>query len=164
MHSRMINIKISMSNLVNIVNNQYHLPLIQGAQGKYYVVDGKKYDEHFPQAWALNHQACSGDYAGRTMSGPKLCQNCNTYGSINGVFVFYCANCTKYVFNGQRGGYIISSQDTTEGELWKQFPYMNCVTFDEIGDMKNPSIRSAINQELEEYEQYDKYCLVKKKK
>jgi hypothetical protein len=154
-----------MSNIVDTVNNQYHLPipLIQGAQGKYYVVDGQKYDEHFPQVWALNHQACSSDYAGRTVSGPKLCRNCRSYGSINGVFVFYCANCTKYVYNGERGGHILSSQDTTEGELWRQFPYMNCVTSDEIGDMKNPSTRSAINQKLEEYEEYDKYYLVKKK-
>lgn len=152
-----------MSNLVNTVNNHYHLPLIQGAQGKYYVVDGFKYDEHFPKEWALNHWAYPSDTTGKTMSGPKSCRNCRSYGSINGVFVFYCANCTTKVYNGQRGGYILSAQDTTESELWREFPYMNCVTFDEIGDMVNPPTRSAINWELEEYEQYEQQVAKRKK-
>ena len=123
-------------------NNHYQLPLVQGLQGKYYVVDGQKYDEHFPKEWALNHMACE-EYP-RERSGPKNCANCRSYGSINGVFVFYCGNCTKYTYKGTRGGHIISSLDTTEGELWREFPYMNCVEFDEIGDIKVPTHRSTI--------------------
>ena len=35
--------------------------------------------------------------------GPVNCPNCNTYGSINGIFVGYCVNCACSDFEGKRG-------------------------------------------------------------
>jgi hypothetical protein len=117
------------------------LPLIQGRQGRYYVVDGKKYDEHFPQEWALNHLPYEDDEWCPKISGPKHCGNCDSHGSINEVFIFYCVNCMNNLYTGdkKRGGFIYTSLDATEQELWTQFPYMNGVKFDEIGDAKVPT-------------------------
>jgi len=119
--------------------NDDRLPLIQGQQGRYYMVDGFKYDEHFPQEWARDHKLYFFGEEFMYSSGPKGCGNCNTYGSINGVFVFYCANCFKNLYSGSRGGFIYCSDDTTEEELWREMPYMNGVKFSEIGDAKCPT-------------------------
>jgi len=127
--------------------NDERLPLIQGKQGRYYLVDGCKYDEHFPQEWAQNHLECPEcDEDGgpiccsdERLTGPKYCGNCREYGSINGVFVFYCANCYKFVYKGSRGGFIYAAIDATEKELWEEMPYMNGVKFDEIGDIDIPT-------------------------
>ena len=123
--------------------NDERVPLIQGKQGRYYVVDGVKYEEHFPQEWALNHlpypKEVLIDDSEIIMTGPKECLNCSVYGSINDVFVFYCANCYKSVYNGERGGFIWCSSEVTEKELWEKLPYMNGILFDEIGDTDNPT-------------------------
>jgi hypothetical protein len=128
--------------------NKYQLPSIKGRQGVYYIVDGEKYDRNFPEEWALNHWS-SNQY--NLTSGPKSCGNCRAYGSINDVFVFYCARFIK-IYNGTRGGYIYCSEDTNEAELWKEFPYMEGVTFDEIGDAEVQTKRSVVS-DFEDYEE-----------
>ena len=136
------------------------LPLIQGRQGRYYVVEGQKYDEHFPQEWALNHLRYPTPYNDHDLgSGPKDCANCNRYGSINGVFIFYCSNCMTGVYLGEkkRGGFIYCSYDATEQELWEEFPYMNGVKFDEIGDAKVPT-----HWNEEDDDSYDEDYVLKK--
>jgi hypothetical protein len=60
----------------------------------YYSYDEELYCGTFPEAWAKNHL---------NGSGPKECKNCNWYGSWNGVFLGYCANCAYYAYNGERG-------------------------------------------------------------
>jgi hypothetical protein len=60
----------------------------------YYSYDGELYCGTFPEEWVLNHMPDT---------GPKECKNCAHYGSWNGVFLGYCANCARLVYNGERG-------------------------------------------------------------
>jgi hypothetical protein len=61
---------------------------------EYYEIDGIYYIGTFPIDWATNHI----EY-----TGPISCMNCQDYGSYNGVFIGYCANCSEYVYEGKRG-------------------------------------------------------------
>lgn len=60
----------------------------------YYSYDGELYCGTFPEKWAENFLEGT---------GPKECGNCAHYGSWNGVFMGYCANCAQYYYNGERG-------------------------------------------------------------
>lgn len=60
----------------------------------YYSYDEELYCGTFPENWVE-------DFLEGT--GPKECGNCAYYGSWNGVFLGYCANCAQYVYNGERG-------------------------------------------------------------
>jgi hypothetical protein len=62
--------------------------------GDYYTIGYYKYAKSFPQEWAQNHLEGT---------GPEQCGNCYEYGSKDGVFVGYCANCAQYDYNGERG-------------------------------------------------------------
>jgi hypothetical protein len=118
--------------------------IYQGVQGKYYVVNGKKYHINFPIAWALDHRTFRvGNY--EEPSGPERCSNCDVYGSIRGVFVGYCCNCLlNYTtsdwystpnLRGNRVGPIgVSLETLSHHILWQRCPYMICVGADEIGD------------------------------
>jgi hypothetical protein len=112
--------------------NQYvnSVPIFQGDQGKYYIVDGFKYDIHFPLAQALDHKMYTNHP--NLGSGPKACENCASYGSVNGVFVGYCVNCLYGVYN-QKGSHILCPE-LDEKQMWEQYPYMNGVRASEIGD------------------------------
>lgn len=126
--------------------NQYicAVPIFHGNQGKYYIVDGYKYDIHFPLAWALDHQSHKPYYHAETnetylnYSGPKECKNCLCYGSINNVFVGYCSNCLRDVYNDKRGDHSVAAgmpvSMLCECTLWKQYPYLNGVKISEMGD------------------------------
>jgi hypothetical protein len=71
----------------------------------YYSYDEELYCGTFPEEWVLDHLPGT---------GPKECGNCADYGSWNGVFLGYCANCAQYVYNGVRGrGFI---------DIGKEFP------------------------------------------
>lgn len=59
-----------------------------------YLYDYYWYHENFPKEWAM----CPKDG-----TGPSQCGNCLDYGSINDVFIGYCANCAIYVYEGSRG-------------------------------------------------------------
>jgi hypothetical protein len=103
----------------------------QGKQGKYYVIDGEKYDIHFPLYWALYHNDTNPEYPGEC-AGPKSCVNCKDHGSINGVFVAYCSNCAYYVFEETREGTI---DGLTAAESLETLSYMKDVPVTEIGDV-----------------------------
>jgi hypothetical protein len=60
----------------------------------YYSYDEELYCGTFPENWV--EDCLEG-------TGPKECGNCSYYGSWNGVFLGYCANCAQYVYNGERG-------------------------------------------------------------
>jgi len=59
----------------------------------YYSYNEELYCGTFPEEWVLDHFPDT---------GPKECKNCAYYGSWNGVFLGYCANCA-YMYNGERG-------------------------------------------------------------
>ena len=111
-------------------------PIIkQGVQGEYYEIDGFKYTGTFPYEWALDHKWHT-EYEG-CGSGPKHCANCNHYGSINGVFVFYCANCVNQIYDGvmyPKRNEICAPDFSTDEELWEACPYMRGIPRDRIGD------------------------------
>ena len=135
------------------------LPLIQGRQGRYYIVDGFKYDEHFPQEWATNHLSIpSFNDDSIIASGPKACNNCRTYGTVNDVFVGYCGNCVAYIYNDKsRGGFdccVDIKNDITEETLWCEYKYMNGVKFNEIGDSDDTFNEHdvSVNEQGDKYE------------
>jgi hypothetical protein len=61
--------------------------------GNVYLYDYQWYHEKFPKEWALYHLP---------ETGPGQCNNCAEYGSVNGVFIGYCANCAVYCYEGSR--------------------------------------------------------------
>jgi hypothetical protein len=79
----------------------------------YYSYDEELYCGTFPEAWAKNHL---------NGSGPKECKNCNWYGSWNGVFLGYCANCACNVYNGERGRGLVDIGRENEDESVIQYP------------------------------------------
>jgi len=93
------------------------------SQGKYYVLDGIKYDIHFPLAWAVDH---------KQDTGPKVCGNCSSYGKINNVFVCYCANCYM-MYEGRRGGQVMVADHLDEESLWDELFYLRGVSKSKIG-------------------------------
>jgi len=113
--------------------------VFQGAQGKFYLVNGQKYHIRFPMEWAHNHLEflISRQYTAKT--GPNHCPNCKSHGSIRGVFVGYCCNCVRHYIdaNQPRGCcvgtglpvYILANRD-----IWSKYPYMYGVNKSEIGD------------------------------
>jgi len=52
------------------------------------------YHPSFPNQWVLSHEPGT---------GPEQCNNCADYGSYQGEFIGYCANCAAYVYEGRRG-------------------------------------------------------------
>jgi hypothetical protein len=112
----------------------------QGAQCKYYIVNGKKYHLRFPMEWAHTHKTFiinGGEYEHK--SGPEDCGNCDLYGSIRGVFVGYCGNCLhNYIETNEPRGRLVApslSVDMLENDdIWLQYPYMYNVPKSEIGD------------------------------
>jgi len=114
----------------------------QGAQGEYYEVDRIKYTGTFPYEWATDHKFLDGtDFC----SGPKSCSNCRGLGSINDVFVFYCANCVNIyddIIYPKRNGclYEVGSDE----KLWEACPYMNGIPRSQIGDKVDENVERAI--------------------
>lgn len=109
--------------LINIVN------IYEGEYGKYYLIDGCKYDINFPIAWAINHKF---NPQKNKYSGPKDCINCLSNGSVNNVFVHYCFSCMR-VYNGERGGLIFKAINESDESMWKRLPYMQGIKKTEIG-------------------------------
>jgi len=73
--------------------------------GDRYLYDYQWYHEKFPEDWAVYHLPGT---------GPGQCGNCDYYGSINGVFIGYCANCALYDYMGSRGrGFIGDGEEST---------------------------------------------------
>lgn len=128
--------------------------VFQGTHGKYYMVDGVKYDIHFPVAWATNHCEYNDDY--RTITGPLCCETCAIYGSFQEVVITYCVICT-YKYSGERGQFIFRDWNDERGlpdaptRKWcrhhvshaedtfceRCFPWMSGVKKSEVGDLQN---------------------------
>ena len=123
----------------------------------YYVVDGCRYTQAFPMKWAINHLP---------FTGPKNCLNCVWYGSYNGVFVGYCANCLQAYANidgpRQRRGnitemyYGLSIENLSMEELYNVFPYMilqeSMQTLEDIGNSEWTRNGELSNLHIEELE------------
>ena len=121
-----------MTSNANVINPA----VLKGKQGMLYVIDGEKYDIHFPLEWALSHKATVEEFSD-TESGPKDCVNCKCYGSINGVFVAYCPNCADYLHDGLREG-ILHDGSQTARDAFHTLSYMKGVSMSEIGDTDTP--------------------------
>jgi hypothetical protein len=66
----------------------------------YYLLDGFRYHMNFPIAWAVNHK--SWDLNSNEKSGPRHCANCLKFGLVNGAFLWYCLNCMRFTYKGNR--------------------------------------------------------------
>jgi hypothetical protein len=107
----------------------------------YYSYDEELYCGTFPEEWAQNHLPTT---------GPKECGNCVYYGSWNGVFLGYCANCANYVYNGERGyGFIDIGRECDYNRDVDGFSifdtYLKDVFPDDIGDKDFMDSFKAIN-------------------
>lgn len=95
----------------------------------YYQYDDKLYSIHFPKKWTKEHA---------DGTGPKMCENCDYHGSWNGVFIGYCMNCARCVYEGSRGrGMEDGVEDNSEEVQQYQSvhdTYLKNVNFDYIGD------------------------------
>ena len=99
--------------------------------GDYYSYRGQLYINQFPQMWATSHVA---------ETGPEECENCAFYGSWNGVFIGYCMNCAKYIYEFQRGHGFIDHGEEVEldiPQLRAMETYLNGVNLDEIETAPN---------------------------
>jgi len=103
----------------------------ESCEGHYYVVNGVKYDRRFPEEWATNHLSFSDGHPDYTLhTGPENCGNCSCYGSLRGVFVGYCSNCSRE-YNYERGGGF--DLDYTQEEMWEKLSYMKGVPLNQVG-------------------------------
>ena len=80
--------------------------------GDKYLYDYAWYHAKFPVEWAVNH---------KDGTGPSQCENCDEYGSINGIFIGYCANCAQYDYKGERGRGFIDSGIEITSEICAQY-------------------------------------------
>jgi len=114
------------------------IPVFEGAQGKFYIVNNKKYSVYFPIAWAHEHITFEIDEV-EYETGPEACGNCDAYGSIRGVFVGYCSNCLRQYHGSQywRGCPValgLSVEMLEDSDMWAQYPYMSGIPKSAIGD------------------------------
>lgn len=75
-------------------NNMNHYQIVISPCKQYYTFRGIHYDIAFPLQNVLNETP---------NSGPQYCMNCKDYGTFRGVFIMYCANCAKYVYDYKFG-------------------------------------------------------------
>lgn len=121
------------------------IPVFQGAQGKYYLVDGEKYHIRFPIDWAHNHIVFERQNCVIEGTGPKNCVNCKIHGSIRDVFVGYCGNCLRtYIETNEPRGRLIAPEMSVDmlenSDIWRQYPYMFDVKKSEIGDDESVNV------------------------
>ena len=106
-------------------------PVIQGAQGLYYVSDdGFKYHHSFPREWAFLNE---------TNRTPGDCDVCVEEGQLRGVFIKYCSTCQRE-FNGTRGRptYISEEYHTpSQYQAWIDSDYLVGEKYKDIGDDKD---------------------------
>ena len=131
------------------------VPVFEGVQGRFYLVDGEKYSVYFPIAWAHQHITFYNEEEEELGTGPKNCGNCKKYGSIRGVFVGYCSNCLEnYHDSGYWRGSLTAPPGSSitmlkEREMWSQYPYLSGVKKYSLGD------EEGVEAEDEEHEEYD---------
>jgi hypothetical protein len=122
-----------LSNFKLITMSAFQPIIQQGTHGEYYEVNGIKHTGTFPYEWAKDHK-CHPFYI-TYGSGPEFCETCRSDGTINGVFVFYCHNCVKKIYNDT----IFPKRHdalhlATDEELWEACPYMQGIPISQIGD------------------------------
>jgi hypothetical protein len=121
----------------------------------FYVFKGISYDKHFPIEWAMNPKKIDNDF----QCGPPDCLNCLDYGSYNGVFIGYCANCAGE-YDYQRGnGFIDYGEEFKdegfydENSVWNT--YLKYVNLDEIGFLPKEEEVEGFQMNGREEEQED---------
>lgn len=98
----------------------------------YYSYDNKPYTIYFPKKWVKNHIEGT---------GPKMCENCDYHGSLNGVFVGYCSNCAIYIYEGQRGRGMDMGNETDIKKIKEMLDFLEVEeTSDDYFETKYPSI------------------------
>jgi hypothetical protein len=107
----------------------------------YYSYNEELYCGTFPEEWASSH--CEG-------TGPKDCKNCAFYGSWNGVFIGYCSNCAKYIYQGQRGRGLIECGVENDDEDVNHYDsifqtYLKDIVPDDVGDKDFMDSFAALN-------------------
>lgn len=103
----------------------------ESCESHYYVVNGVKYDRRFPEEWATNHLSFSDGHPDDILhTGPENCENCSCYGSLRGVFVGYCSNCSREYKYERGGGF---DTDYTQEEMWEKLSYMKGVPINQVG-------------------------------
>jgi hypothetical protein len=120
--------------------------ICEGTHGKYYRLNGINYDIRFPLCWATEHIDSE--------SGPINCSNCFDFGHENGVFVAYCANCTYFIHNEERGQY---HEDAPTKIKLENFDYMKGVSWDQIGDSLLKREHEVPVQKYDEEEEEEDY-------
>jgi hypothetical protein len=117
--------------------------IVQGYQGKYYILNGYNYDIHFPYEWAINDEVLLGNDEFYS-TGPEKCANCYIHGSRNGVFIGYCYNCGFHIHQAKRNflAYDAESIETNE-RLWEELPYLNGVDINQIGNKRYTEIKGC---------------------
>jgi hypothetical protein len=83
----------------NVIYFDSDCPIRHNGGNEYYTIkrdDGLHvlYLGTFPIEWANSHEEGT---------GPNDCDNCLCFGSKDGVFLGYCANCADYIYKGIRG-------------------------------------------------------------
>jgi hypothetical protein len=107
----------------------------------FYYFDQNKYDLNFPLVWALDPHNYVVNNVIMCCSGPAFCGNCAKFGTINGVFAFYCPNCNEYIYDGQRGSKgFFTCENITQEQLDVAFPYLQ-------GKLKNDICSDPWNSE-----------------
>jgi len=125
---------------MSVANFVTNVPVFEGVQGRFYLVDGEKYSVYFPIAWAHEHITFYNEEEQELGTGPKKCGNCKKYGSIRGVFVGYCSNCLEnYHDSGYWRGSLTAPPGSSitmleESDMWSQYPYLSGVKKYSLGD------------------------------
>lgn len=77
-----------------------------------YIIDNVVYSEHFPLEWALTPNKDESGYTYGPGTSNTHCLNCCISGSLCGVFIGYCGNCSYYGYRLSRGhGFRVDGQE-----------------------------------------------------
>ena len=117
----------------------------------YYSYNEELYAGCFPKEWAQSHLPGT---------GPNECLNCAYFGSWNGVFLGYCANCATYLYEGRRGRGFIHMGKEYDDEIVLEYPssfdtYLKDVCMDDIGDTDFCNSAMMFIPEKEDYDTDD---------
>jgi len=132
--------------------------VFNGDRRQYYSYDGQLYTRTFPIEWAENHLPGT---------GPEECGNCAWFGSWNGVFIGYCANCV-YEYTGERGcgfadcgveleiyQYKDEHSENADKHLRAFDTYLKDIKLDDIGDKDFMDSAKMMEPPQQYYHEYD---------
>ena len=121
----------------------------------YYTYDEEMYAGTFPEEWVTCHE---------DFTCPKNCNNCNHFGSWNGVFLGYCVNCSEFIYKGGRGRGFIAIGCENKSDWILQYPsifetYLNGVNHYDIGDVDFMDSYTSVNQKMPEEKKVPKISI-----